>query len=102
MTNSPIEGRSMRGLRIHDRYGINLLAVARQEMAPRARLGSIRFQTGDVLLLQGESNTLQQALSAMSCLPLAGLLPTSDLRPRQLGSALAANDTHRDRSRSRP
>jgi di/tricarboxylate transporter len=41
-------------------------------MAPRARLGSIRFQTGDVLLLQGESNTLQQALSAMSCLPLAG------------------------------
>ncbi len=72
MPNSPIEGRSMRGLRIHDRYGINLLAVARQGMAPKARLGSIRFQTGDVLLLQGERNTLQQALSAMSCLPLAG------------------------------
>jgi di/tricarboxylate transporter len=78
MPNSPIEGRSMRGLRIHDRYGINLLAVARQGMAPKARLGSIRFQTGDVLLLQGESNTLQQALSAMACLPLAGrgLRPT--------------------------
>jgi len=72
MPNSPIEGRSMRGLRIHDRYGINLLAVARQGMAPKARLGSIRFQTGDVLLLQGEGNTLQQSLSAMSCLPLAG------------------------------
>jgi len=72
MPNSPIEGRSMRGLRIHDRYGVNLLAVARQGMAPKARLGSIRFQTGDVLLLQGERNTLQQALSAMSCLPLAG------------------------------
>jgi len=72
MPNSPIEGRSMRGLRIHDRYGINLLAVARQGMAPKARLGSIRFQTGDVLLLQGERNTLQQALSAMACLPLAG------------------------------
>jgi len=72
MPNSPIEGRSMRGIRIHDRYGINLLAVARQSMAPKARLGSIRFQTGDVLLLQGESNTLQQALSAMACLPLAG------------------------------
>lgn len=77
MPNSPIEGRSMRGLRIHDRYGINLLAVARQGMAPKARLGSIRFQPGDVLLLQGERNTLQQALSAMSCLPLAerGLRP---------------------------
>ena len=71
MPNSPIEGRSMRGLRMHDRYGINLLAVAREGMAPRASLGSIRFRTGDVLLLQGERNTLQQALSTMMCLPLA-------------------------------
>ena len=71
MPNSPIEGRSMRGLRMHDRYGVNLLAVAREGMAPRASLGSIRFRTGDVLLLQGERNTLQQALSAMMCLPLA-------------------------------
>lgn len=71
MPNSPIEGRSMRGLRMHDRYGINLLAVARQSMAVRVRLGSIRFKTGDVLLLQGEKNTLQQALAALACLPLA-------------------------------
>jgi di/tricarboxylate transporter len=71
MPSSPIEGRSMRGLRMHDRYGVNLLAVAREGMAPRASLGSIRFRTGDVLLLQGERNTLQQALSAMMCLPLA-------------------------------
>ncbi len=71
MPNSPIEGRSMRGLRMHDRYGVNLLAVAREGMAPRASLGSIRFRTGDVLLLQGERNTLQQALSTMMCLPLA-------------------------------
>jgi di/tricarboxylate transporter len=70
MPNSPIEGRSMRGLRMHDRYGVNLLAVAREGMAPRASLGSIRFRTGDVLLLQGERNTLQQALTAMMCLPL--------------------------------
>ena len=61
----------MRGLRMHDRYGVNLLAVAREGMAPRASLGSIRFRTGDVLLLQGERNTLQQALSTMMCLPLA-------------------------------
>ena len=71
MPNSPIEGRSMRGLRMHDRYGINLLAVARHGEAPKARLGSIRFRTGDVLLLQGERNTLQQALTDLACLPLA-------------------------------
>ena len=71
MPNSPIEGLSMRGLRMHDRHGINLLAVARQGEAPMARLGHIRFKTGDVLLLQGERNTLQQALAALGCLPLA-------------------------------
>jgi di/tricarboxylate transporter len=71
MPNSPIEGQSMRGLRMHDRYGINLLAVARRGQPPRTRLGSIRFKTGDVLLLQGERNTLQQVLTALGCLPLA-------------------------------
>jgi di/tricarboxylate transporter len=71
MPNSPIEGQSMRGLRMHDRYGINLLAVARRGQAPKTRLGSIRFRTGDVLLLQGERNTLQQVLADLGCLPLA-------------------------------
>ncbi len=69
--NAPIEGQSMRGLRMHDRYGINLLAVSRQGNPPMTRLGSIRFRTGDVLLLQGERNALQQALPALGCLPLA-------------------------------
>lgn len=71
MPNSPIEGRSMRGMRMHDRYGINLLAVARSGEAPRARLRNIQFKVGDVLLLQGERNTMQQALAALGCLPLA-------------------------------
>lgn len=77
MPNSPIEGQSMRGLRMHDRYGINLLAMARQGKAPRTRLGSIRFKIGDVLLLQGERNAMQQALAVLGCLPLAdrGLRP---------------------------
>ena len=48
-----------------------VLAVARRGEAPKTRLGSIRFKTGDVLLLQGERNTLQQVLPALGCLPLA-------------------------------
>ena len=77
MPNSPIEGQSMRGLRMHDRYGINLLAVARQGEAPKTRLGSIRFKTGDVLLLQGERNAMAQVIRALGALPLAdrGLRP---------------------------
>ncbi len=71
MPNSPIEGQSMRGLRIHDRYGVNLLAVARRGRAPMARLANIRFRTGDVLLLQGERETMHQVLEVLGCLPLA-------------------------------
>ncbi len=71
MPNSPIEGRSMRGLRMHDHYGVNLLAVARRGRAPMARLANIRFRTGDILLLQGERETMHQVLDALGCLLLA-------------------------------
>ena len=71
MPGSAIEGQSMRGLRMHDRHGVNLLAVARQGHAPMARLANIQFRTGDVLLLQGERDVLQQAVKALGCLPLA-------------------------------
>jgi len=71
MPGSAIEGQSMRGLRMHDRYGVNLLAVARQGHAPMARLANIQFRTGDVLLLQGERDTVQQVVKSLGCLPLA-------------------------------
>ncbi len=71
LPHSPIEGQSMRGLRMHDRYGINLLAMARKGEAPKTRLGRIRFKVGDVLLLQGERKTMQQVLQSIGCLPLA-------------------------------
>ena len=71
MPLSLIEGRSMRGMKMHERYGINLLAIARQGQAPKTRLGSIRFKTGDILLLQGERQSLKEVLSNLGCLPLA-------------------------------
>ena len=91
MPDSPIEGRRMRALRMHDRYGVNLLAVARQDRRPVARLGNVRFQTGDVLLLQGERETLQRVLEDLGCLPLAqrGLRPQGRQR-RSLTMAIFA------------
>ncbi len=83
MPLSMIEGRSMRGLKMHERYGINLLAIARQGQAPKTRLGSIRFKTGDILLLQGEKQTIKEVLANLGCLPLAqrGLSLASQKRP---------------------
>ena len=71
MPKAPIEGRSMRRLRMHETYGVNLLAMARKGQAPEARLARVRFQIGDVLLLQGQRTTLQKILPMLGCLPLA-------------------------------
>mgnify|MGYP000633513281 CR=1 FL=1 len=70
MPNSPIEGLSARGLDMHQRFGVNLLALAREGAASRARLKLVRFRTGDVLLLQGENTQLEQACTSLGCLAI--------------------------------
>lgn len=71
MPNSPLEQRSVRGIRLHDNYGVNLLALARQGQPLRSRLKNARFQTGDLLLLQGERQNLDRVLDSLGCLMLA-------------------------------
>ena len=68
---SQIVGRNARSLHMRWRYGINLLAVARQGERLKERLARIRFEVGDVLLLQGPSENIQDTLSTLGCLPLA-------------------------------
>ena len=82
MPGSPIEGYSMRGLRTHAHFGINLLAMSREGGAPMTRLGSVRFKVGDVLLLQGDSTTLRSELSTLGCLPLRGRGLNTQVRRR--------------------
>ena len=64
-------GKTAIGLSLRDRYGINVLAVARQGQRLRERLGRIPFVVGDILLVQGQEETLAGALSELGCLPLA-------------------------------
>lgn len=71
MPKAPIEGRSMRLLRMHENYGINLLAMVRDGKPPAARLAQVRFKIGDVLLLQGHRDTLRKVLPMLGCIPLA-------------------------------
>lgn len=88
MPDSLMVGRTPIGLNLRWRYGINLLAVARSGERLGQRLKRVRFQPGDVLLLQGRSDTLREAFRVLGCLPLAG----RDLRigqPRRLLLSLA-------------
>ncbi len=70
MPNSMIDGIAMRSLNMHERYGVNLLAVARDSHPSRARLQHVRFKTGDVLLLQGERPALAEMCANLGCLAI--------------------------------
>ena len=83
---SRLEGRFSGSMRLRGRYGINLIAVSRQGKPFRDRLSSLRFEAGDVLLLQGDSERLPDVVSSLGCLPLVprGLRIG---KPRQAGLA---------------
>lgn len=68
--NSPAVGRSPVGIGLSWRYGLNLLAAARRASTITARLNNMRFQPGDVLLLQGDTNSLPDTLARLQFLPL--------------------------------
>jgi di/tricarboxylate transporter len=71
MSDSQIVSQTARSLNLRWRFGVNLLGVARQGSRLHGRLRNIRFQVGDVLLLQGPAETLPETLSTLGCLPLA-------------------------------
>jgi di/tricarboxylate transporter len=70
-TESILIGKTATGLELRERYGINVLAVARQGYRLRERLARIRFTAGDILLVQARENSLQSTLNELGCLPLA-------------------------------
>jgi len=68
---SRLDGRTVESLRLPARYGINLLAAARQGRPYRGRLAKFRVRSGDVLLLQGDVDRLPEVVSSLGCLLLA-------------------------------
>ncbi len=71
MPTSGIIGRSARSLALRTRFGINLLAVSRQGSRTVARLRTLQFRPGDVLLMQGPIESLQDFAFNSGCVPLA-------------------------------
>jgi di/tricarboxylate transporter len=69
--DSPLVSSTSRNLSVRERYGVNILAVARRGQQLNERLSKIRYVAGDILLLQGDDDSLKSAMQAMGCLPLA-------------------------------
>jgi len=64
-------GRSATDILLRTRYGINLLAFSRQGRRSVQRLRSQTFQAGDVLLLQGDPDSVSAFAAEFGCVPLA-------------------------------
>lgn len=69
--DSPILGRTALETKLRNRYSINLVAVSRKGVYSVDRLKSIRFRTGDILLIQAPNSILADIYSKLGCLPLA-------------------------------
>ena len=69
--NSPTIGSTVEQVALRERYGLNLLALGRSGRRIAQRLRRVRFQEGDLLVLQGREERLADKLAALGCLPLA-------------------------------
>ncbi|MEZ5816648.1 MAG: SLC13 family permease [Hyphomicrobiaceae bacterium] len=70
MPSSPLIGRSALDIGLR-RYGVNLLAMSRQGKRTTSRLKHVRFEAGDVLVLQGKLDEMSVTQEELGCLPLA-------------------------------
>ncbi len=68
--NSNLIGLSAQDLALFDQTGLNLLAISRRDKRFTERLGQIKFQNGDVIVLQGNLRNLPELLRQWDCLPL--------------------------------
>lgn len=80
--DSSLTGRMPRARTLRQRYGVALLAVARQGRRLRRRFSQMRLRSGDVMLLRGEGEDIDEMLKDTGCLPLA---------PRDLQVGLSNN-----------
>ena len=87
LPRSSLIGRSATDLMLRTRFGVNLLAVSREGHRSTARLRTIDFAAGDVLLMQGPPGAIAEFSSSSGCLPLA----ERELRIPDKGKAITAS-----------
>jgi di/tricarboxylate transporter len=69
--DSLLIGKTAARLALHDRFNVNMIAVARSGERLTERLRDIRLYAGDVIVLQGPMDQMTDVLRELGCLPLA-------------------------------
>jgi len=77
MPGARIDRRTPHDVRLTERFGTNLLAIARAGERIERPLRHTRILAGDLLLMQGEKSSLEDTMTILGCIPLAerGLQP---------------------------
>lgn len=58
MPRSPLLGRTLKGFRFRERYGLQVLAINRHGETLRRKISQITLRLGDILLIQGERDNI--------------------------------------------
>lgn len=70
LPGAPLVDRSASSFRLRPRFGLSLLAVARQGSRLVDRVAEIQLEPGDVVLLEGPADTVEASLPDLGCVPL--------------------------------
>lgn len=69
--DSVLVGANLIEMDVRKRYDVNMLAISRSGERITQRLRSVRFQPGDVVVVQGRFEVLPDTLKSLGILPLA-------------------------------
>lgn len=67
---SRLDGRTVSQVRFKANYSVNLLAVSQRGVHRLGRLRELTLQVGDVLLIHGDKDSLEDAITKFDCFPL--------------------------------
>lgn len=72
---SPIVGRKANDVRVMQRNGVVMIGLSRHGRAITERVRRTPIEVGDVLLLLGHQDAVDEVISRMDCLPIASSVP---------------------------
>lgn len=89
LVRSPLIGRTLRGVRFRERYGLQVLAINRGRETLRRKISQVPLRVGDILLLQGHREKVG-ALNDGRAFRIIGSLEEKLPNLRQAWFAIAA------------
>lgn len=69
--DSRLIDRTAMNVRLLSRYGVSLLGLSRQGKTQREQVRKTKLQAGDIILLLGPPDSIEDVIPRMGCLPLA-------------------------------